>query len=165
MSKPYKIPVSALIVVYDQSLHVLLLERADFPAHWQSVTGSQDPGETPYETATRELREETAIDAAQFGGVIDWRLANVYEIFAQWRHRYPPGTTHNIEHVFGLRVPESLPVTIAPKEHLSSCWLPWRDAADKCFSWSNREAILRLPSREGLDGGDVAHRAIALTRQ
>ncbi len=147
MSPPYKIPVSTLIVVHDEALNVLLLERADFTAHWQSVTGSQEPGETLSETATRELREETGIDAAQFGGVVDWRLSNVYEIFAQWRHRYPPATTHNIEHVFGLCLPEPVPVTTAPNEHLSSCWLPWRGAADKCFSWSNREAILRLPSR------------------
>lgn len=147
MRSPYKVPVSTLVVIYDDDLHVLLLERADFAEHWQSVTGSQEPGETLTETATRELREETGIDATRFGGVVDWRLGNVYEIYPKWRHRYPPGTTHNMEHVFGLCVPKQVPVTTALNEHLSSCWLPWRDAAGKCFSWSNREAILRLPSR------------------
>ena len=148
MTRSYKMPVSTLIVVYDAALQVLLLERADFADHWQSVTGSQEPGESPRETATRELREETGIAADQFGGVVDWHLSHVYEIFPQWRHRYPPGITHNIEHVFGLRVPGQVKVATAPKEHLSSCWLPWREAADKCFSWSNRDAILRLPQRE-----------------
>lgn len=148
MTRSYKIPISTLIVVYDAALLVLLLERADFADHWQSVTGSQEPGESLRETATRELREETGIDADKFGGVEDWHLSNVYEIFPKWRQRYPPGTTHNIEHVFGLRVPGSLPVATAPNEHLSSCWLPWEEAADRCFSWSNREAILRLPTRE-----------------
>lgn len=147
MSKPNKVPVSTLIVVHDADLRALLLERADFPAHWQSVTGSQEHGESLTDTATRELREETGIDAAQFGGVVDWRLCNVYEIFPQWRHRYPPGTTHNMEHVFGLRVPDRLPVKLAPNEHVSCRWLPWREAADKCFSWSNREAIMQLPLR------------------
>jgi len=56
---------------------VLLIERADFAGHWQSVTGSQEPGETLVETATREVFEETGIDATRFGGVIDWRLCNL----------------------------------------------------------------------------------------
>jgi dATP pyrophosphohydrolase len=147
MPKPQKIPVSTLIIIHDSDLHVLLLERADFPDHWQSVTGSQERGELLTETAARELREETGIIAVQFGGVADWRLSNVYEIFLQWRHRYPPGTTHNMEHVFGLQVPARLPVQLAPDEHVSWAWLPWREAAEKCFSWSNREAILQLPRR------------------
>ncbi len=100
-----KIPISTLVLVYTRDLDVLLIERADFPGHWQSVTGSQEPGESLLETATRELREETGIDANAYGGLADWRLENVYEIFPQWRHRYPPGTTHNTEHVFALEVP------------------------------------------------------------
>ena len=143
----YKVPVSTLVLVYTPALQVLLLERADFPGHWQSVTGSQEPGETLVATATRELAEETGIDAAQFGGVVDWSLSNVYEIYPRWRHRYAPGTTHNTEHVFALCVPAPVPVKLAPREHLAHCWLPWKEAAPKCFSWSNRAAIEALPGR------------------
>ena len=128
---------------------MLLLERADFAGHWQSVTGSQEPGETLAETAARELAEETGIDARAHGGVRDWGVTNVYEIFPQWRHRYPPGTTHNTEHVYALEVAAPVPVVLAPKEHLRHAWLPWREAAAKCFSWSNRDAILMLPQRAG----------------
>jgi dATP pyrophosphohydrolase len=143
----YKIPISALVVVYTEALDVLLVERADFPGHWQSVTGSQDVGETLAQTAARELREETGIDAAAYGGVVDWQMRNDFEIFAKWSWRYPPGTTHNTEHVFGLRVPAPVPVTLAPREHLRHAWLPWRDAAARCFSWTNRAAIETLPAR------------------
>ena len=143
----HKIPVSALVVVYTRELDVLLIERADAPGYWQSVTGSQEQGEALAETATRELREETGIDADRYGGVDDWKAANVYEIFPRWRHRYAPGTTHNTEHVFGLEVPKSIPVRLDPREHLRHAWLPWADAAAKCFSWSNRDAILMLPRR------------------
>ena len=145
--KRYKLPVSTLVLVHTPDLRVLLLERADYPGFWQSVTGSQEAGETLAETATRELREETGIDAAQFGGVIDWMSTNEYEIFPRWRHRYPPGTRHNTEHVFSLRVPHPVPVELAPAEHLSYLWLPWEEAAPKCFSWSNRKAIEELPRR------------------
>jgi len=144
---PHKIPVSTLVLVHTPDLMVLLIERADFPDHWQSVTGSQEPGETLAATATRELYEETAIDAGCYGGVRDWNLSNVYEIYPQWRFRYPEGTTHNTEHVFSLQVPEPVPVTLNPREHLAHVWLPWAEAARKCFSWSNRAAIELLPQR------------------
>jgi dihydroneopterin triphosphate diphosphatase len=133
--------------VHTRELQVLLLERADFPEHWQSVTGSRDDDEDLATTARRELLEETGIDADAFGGPVDWNTSCDYEIFPQWRHRYPPGTTHNTEHVFSLDVGAPVPVLLAPREHLRHVWLPWRAAAQRCFSWSNRDAILALPER------------------
>ncbi len=142
-----KIPVSTLVVVHTPDLRVLLLERADYPQQWQSVTGSQEQGETLEETAVRELREETGLDATAFGGVVDWGRQNVFEIFTRWRHRYAPGITHNTEHVFALEVPSMLPIKLNPEEHVHYAWLPWQEAAQKCFSWSNRAAIEELPRR------------------
>jgi len=144
---PHKIPVSTLTVVHTPDLRVLLIERADAPGYWQSVTGSQEPGESLAATAARELREETGIDAERYGGVRDWQVSNVYEIYARWRHRYAQGITHNTEHVFGLEVPEPIAVVLEPREHRAYAWLPYAEAAAKCFSWSNRDAILRLPER------------------
>lgn len=144
--KVYKVPVSTLVVIYTPRLEVLLLERADRPGFWQSVTGSQDPGETLAQTAAREVGEETGLDAARYA-LEDWNLSNVYEIYPVWRHRYAPGVTRNTEHVFGLAVPEAMPVRVAPLEHLNAEWLPWREAADKVFSWTNRQAIEMLPGR------------------
>jgi len=109
------------------------------------VTGSQDAGDASLrETARREVREETGIDAPAHE-LLDWQLSNVYEIYPTWRHRYAPGVTQNTEHVFGLCVPRDITITLAPREHLQHCWMPWREAADQCFSPSNAEAILQLP--------------------
>jgi dihydroneopterin triphosphate diphosphatase len=142
----HKIPVSTLVVIYTPELEVLLLERADHPGFWQSVTGSQDEGETLAQTAAREVAEETGIDAGRHE-LVDWNLQNVFEIYPVWRGRYASGVTHNTEHVFGLRVPSRVPVRVEPREHLTAQWLPWREAAERVFSWSNRKAILMLPER------------------
>jgi dATP pyrophosphohydrolase len=142
----HKIPVSVLVVIHSADGQVLLLERADAPGYWQSVTGSQDPGETLVETAIREVREETGLDATAFA-LTPWDIENRYEIYERWRHRYAPGVTHNTEHVFGLRLPAPLPVTLAPREHLRYQWLPWQAAAGRCFSPSNAAAIRELPAR------------------
>ena len=150
-SKPYKTPISVLVVVYTPALQVLLLERADRPGFWQSVTGSRNAGETLDQTAARELAEETGIDASRYG-LEDWETQNRYEIYLHWRHRYAPGVTHNTEHVFGLEVPEPLPVTLAPREHLAYEWLPWREAAERAFSWTNAEAIRLVPQRVAARG-------------
>ena len=142
----FKRPVSVLVVIHTPALDVLLLERASHPGYWQSVTGSQEDGERLRETARREVEEETGITAPP-DKFKDWNITNTFEIFAEWRYRYAPGVTHNVEHVFSLEVPSAQAVHIAPDEHLAHCWLPWREAAEKCFSWTNRDAILMLPER------------------
>lgn len=136
-----KLPVSVLVVVHTAQGDVLLLERAARAGYWQSVTGSLDrPDEPLAAAALREVREETGIEAPP-QDLRRWNLAYTFEIYAQWRHRFAPGTTHNTEHVFSLRLPARVPVSLAADEHVASQWLPWGEAAERCFSWSNRDAI------------------------
>ncbi|MBY0555722.1 MAG: dihydroneopterin triphosphate diphosphatase [Burkholderiaceae bacterium] len=144
---PYKIPESVLVVIYTADLQVLLIERADKPGFWQSVTGSLDAlDEALLGAATRELHEETGIVAdGQQIVVRDWQLANIYTIYPVWRHRYAPGVTENTEHVFSVQVPRDIAINLAPREHINYVWLPYLEAADRCFSSSNAEAILQLP--------------------
>jgi len=142
-----KIPESVLVVIYTAGLDVLLLERADHPGFWQSVTGSLDaPGEDLRRACSREVAEETGL-AVAVENLDNWALQHRYEIYPEWRHRYAPAVTHNTEHVFGLCVDERFAPRLEPREHRASRWLPWRDAADACFSWTNASAIRELPHR------------------
>lgn len=144
---PFKLPQSVLVVIHTPALEVLLIERTDAPGFWQSVTGAKEFAAEPWATtAAREVLEETGIDAHAPGcTLVDWALENVYEIYPQWRHRYAPGVTRNTEHLFALQVPAGTPVRLNPREHTALCWLPWREAAERCFSPSNAEAVLWLP--------------------
>ena len=143
----YKQPISVLVVIYTASGDVLLLERADHAGFWQSVTGSCEAGEMLVETAVREVREETGLGAQRYL-LSDWQIQNVYEIYPQWRYRYPPEVSHNTEHVFGLQLPHQIDIQIEPREHVNFQWLAWQDAAEKVFSPSNRKAILELADRK-----------------
>ncbi len=147
--RPFKVPLSVLVVIHTPALEVLLIRRAD-AGTWQSVTGSRDHPAEPWEsTAVREVFEETGIDCAPGSALapslVDWGIENVYDIYPRWLHRYPPGVTQNTEHVFGLQLPAPHTVQLNPGEHTAQQWLPWREAADTCFSPSNAEAILMLP--------------------
>lgn len=142
-----KIPESVLVVIHTAACDVLLLERADHPGFWQSVTGSRATLDEPLDqTCRREVLEETGLDTDRFE-LTDWGLEHRYEIYPNWRHRYAEGVTHNVEHVFGLLLPAPRPVSLNPREHLAHRWMGWRDAADACFSWTNARAILTLPDR------------------
>jgi len=144
--RPFKIPRSVLVVIHTAALEVLLIERADRPGFWQSVTGSLDAeDEDPAGAARREVQEETGITG---GTLVDWQHRIEYEIYPVWRHRYAPGVTRNTEHWFGLRVPAGTAVRLSPREHLAHQWLPWDEAARRCFSPSNAEAVRQLPRRQ-----------------
>ena len=142
---PSKIPESVLVVIHTPEQDVLLIERADHPGFWQSVTGSRDSVEEDLQrTAQREVQEETGICAC-LELFTDWSVSNIYDIYPAWRHRYAPGVTRNTEHVFSLRVPSRTQIILSPAEHTAFKWLPYRAAADACYSPSNAEAILMLP--------------------
>lgn len=148
----HKIPQSVLVVIHSPEMEVLLIERAKQPGFWQSVTGSKDHLDEDWAlTAIREVAEETGIVVGSpqvpDSALRDWALENIYEIYPVWRHRYAPGVTHNTERVFSLQVPREIPITLAPREHTQHAWLTWQEAADRCFSPSNAEAILMLPKQ------------------
>ena len=137
----YKTPVSVLVVIYTVAGEFLLIERAAHPGYWQSVTGSLEATDADLATtARREVFEETGIPP-ELGNLTDWRLSNRYEIFPEWRHRYAPGVTTNTEHLFSLCLPGRTDIRLAENEHRAAIWLAADDAAARCFSWSNRDAI------------------------
>ena len=107
------------------------------------MTGSlQSLGETPEAAARRELYEETGIEAD--GGWRNHQVAERFYILPEYRYRYGPGVTENLEHVFSLRLPERCEVTLNPAEHDLSRWERLSFAAESLWSWTNRAALAQI---------------------
>ena len=146
----FKTPISVLVLIHTSDLKVLLIERADKAGFWQSVTGSIETEDIDLSaTAIREVFEETGLNALQYK-LEDWQFAQTYEIYEHWRYRYAPGVTQNVEHVFGLELPNTVDVKLAPNEHVAYEWVDWREAAKRVFSWTNVEALRLLGERNQL---------------
>jgi dihydroneopterin triphosphate diphosphatase len=149
-SVDFKTPISVLVLIHTSDLQVLLIERADKAGFWQSVTGSIETEDADLSsTAIREVMEETGLDAKQYK-LEDWQFAQTYEIYEHWRYRYAPGVTQNVEHVFGLELPNIVDIKLAPNEHVAYEWVDWREAAKRVFSWTNVEALRLLGERHQL---------------
>ncbi len=141
MKTEYRIPQSALTVVYNCAGQVLVMQRNDDPDFWQSVTGTLELGEKPIETALREVLEETGIDIIESAyQLVDCQKINTYDIRDRWKHRYPPGTPYNTEHVFAVEVANDQGISLT--EHSAYFWLDKTSAIKKVWSDTNREAIL-----------------------
>lgn len=146
----FKIPESVLVVIHTPALKVLMMERLDWPGWWQSVTGSREADDASLaDTARREVHEETGLDVEP-GALVDWGLINRYEIHGRWRPRYAADVTHNVEHTFGVEVAAPFAATLHPEEHGRYLWLNWRDALSRCYSGTNRAALISLAQRNGV---------------
>ena len=140
-SDRYKRPESVLVVVYTRLDEVLLLNRTHPANFWQSITGSLEWGEAPLQAAIRELFEETGI---QSSGLKDCHQTNRFPILPEWRERFAPEVNENVEHVFKLELKDKCEIKIHPEEHSEYIWMSKQEAAEKVFSWTNRDAILAL---------------------
>lgn len=138
----YRRPVSVLVLVHTNAGRALLLRRIEPFDFWQSITGSLQGDENHAEAAARELLEETGLSDQ---GVLAYSgVSRQFVIDPRWRHRFAPGVVENIEFEWRYLLPGVVDITLSPAEHSEYCWLPFKEAAEKVWSWTNRDALLSL---------------------
>ena len=144
IASDWRRPESVLVIIHTPERQCLLLERVQPPGFWQSVTGTLHWEETPAQTAVREVREETGLVA---DGLVDAQVQRRFPILPEWRDRYSPDVTENLEHLWFLAVGSACPVTLNAEEHSAYRWLDLEEAIVTVSSWTNREGLERLRVR------------------
>jgi len=137
----YKNNQSVLVVIYAKDTNrVLMLQRQDDPDFWQSVTGTIESGETPKNTAIRELWEEVRLDISENStALFDCNESIEFEIFPHFRYKYAPNVTHCHEHWFLLAMEQEFEPVLS--EHLAYQWVSPEQAIQMTKSSNNAEAI------------------------
>ena len=137
----YKNNQSVLVVIYAKDTNrVLMLQRQDDPDFWQSVTGTIESGETPKNTAIRELWEEVRLEISENStALFDCKESIEFEIFPHFRYKYAPNVTHCHEHWFLLAMEQEFEPVLS--EHLAYQWVSPEQAIQMTKSSNNAEAI------------------------
>lgn len=119
---------------------ILMMLRV--PAHglwWQSVTGMMEPGETPEQTAHRELMEETGLT----GTLRPLDLSHSFWVDPAIV-RFPDAEPRfNTETCFSMEVSAETPVHLEPLEHSEFRWCA-PDEALALMKWEGSKAALGL---------------------
>ncbi len=114
-----------IVRVVESELEFLLLKRAAnelYPNIWQMVTGSIDKNEKAYQTALREIKEETGLFPKQF-----WIVPNVNSFYSSTKDEIC------MLPVFAALVNENCKVQISD-EHSDFKWLN-KEEAKKLLAW------------------------------
>ena len=140
-SLKYKNNQSVLVIIYAESTYrILMLQRQDDPDFWQSVTGTIESGETPKNTAIRELWEEVRLEISENSpALFDCKESIEFEIFPHFRYKYAPNVTHCHEHWFLLAMEQEFEPVLS--EHLAYQWVSPEQAIQMTKSSNNAEAI------------------------
>ena len=89
--------------------------------HWDFIKGKVEPGETPYETASRETKEET--------GISDIEFIDGFEESVEYNFRFKNEDIHKTV-VFFLAKTNEKKITLS-HEHNDFVWLGYDDALKK----------------------------------
>lgn len=143
-NKKYKNPNSILLIIFTTKFKVLLLKKNSKRDLWQSVTGSMELGENPYDTALRELQEETGINKQKSDLIFD-DLSHKFMIYSEWIDRYKESTYSNKEYIFSLKLNDEVSVKLS-REHSSYKWVDLNEAIHLVFSWTNKAALKAIPN-------------------
>lgn len=118
----------------DNNLEFLLLKRAEHESYagiWQMVTGSIDNDETAYETAAREIKEETGITIKKL-----WVVPRINSFY------YPKNDSVCLVPVFAAFVDEKLEINISA-EHSEFIWVA-KEEAIKMLAWDGQRKSVEL---------------------
>jgi len=118
---------------------LMMLRVPEHGLWWQSVTGMMEPGETPEETAHRELREETGLT----GTLRPLDLSHSFWVDPSIV-RFPDAEPRfNTETCFAMEVAPEAEVHLEPQEHSEFFWCGLDEAQER-MKWEGSKAAVAL---------------------
>ncbi|MDP1831909.1 MAG: lipoyl(octanoyl) transferase LipB [Geothrix sp.] len=118
---------------------LMMLRRPEHGLWWQSVTGMMEPGETPEQTAHRELMEETGLT----GTLRPMGLSHSFWVDPAIV-RFPDAEPRfNTETCFSMEVAPDAQVHLEPSEHSEYLWCGMDEAHER-MRWEGSKAAVQL---------------------
>ena len=123
---------SAGIVLFRKENSKVLFLLLHYPSgHWDFVKGKMEKGESIYETAIRETREET--------GITDISFLDAFEEWIEYNFQFKGELVHK-KVVFFLAETKTKDVLIS-HEHLDYTWMDYQTAMEKT-TFDNAKSVL-----------------------
>ena len=133
------------VVVHDDHRVLLLHRRPERGNFWQPITGSIEKGETPIDTARREIAEETG----HSGDPEALDLHQSFMIESQYLEARYPAPIIASEIGFVARLASAATIHIDADEHDDFGWFTFGEAYERIRWTDDREALERLEARLG----------------
>ena len=131
------------VVVHDRDRVLLLHRRRERGDFWQPITGSMEDGESPLDTARREIVEETG----QSADPISLGITQSFMIESQYLASLHPLPIIASEVNFAAAFDSKIPIRLDADEHDEYGWFSFGEAYDKIQWTDDREALELVESR------------------
>jgi len=131
------------VMVHDDHRVLLLHRKPERGNFWQPITGSMEEGESPLDTARREIIEETG----HSGDPQELDLLQSFMIESQFLESRYPAPIIASEKGFVARLSSQLPIRIDAEEHDDFGWFTFGEAYERIRWTDDREALERLETR------------------
>jgi lipoyl(octanoyl) transferase len=128
------------VMVHDGARVLLLHRRPERGDFWQPVSGTLEDGESPLDTARRELIEETGHAAEP----VPLDLTQSFLIESQYLATRYPSPIIASEECFHAQLDSRVPIRIDPLEHDDWGWFSLAEAREKIRWTDDREALEKL---------------------
>ena len=128
------------VLAHDRDRVLLLHRRRERGNYWQPVTGAIEDGESPVETARRELREETG----HAGEPEPLDLTQSFMIDSKFLRSQHPAPIIASEIAYAAPLDSRAPLRLDAEEHDASGWFTFAEAYERIQWTDDREALDRL---------------------
>ena len=142
-----RLPYQTLTIPYryvDGVLQFCVFHRSDDDRIWQFISGGGEEGESPIETAVREVWEEASVRVTDILPLQTKSHVPTCFFSRLAEFGWPKDTYIVPEHTFAFLCEQEITLS---EEHTAFAWMTFEDAWERLYYDSNRTAMYELKCR------------------